>query len=167
MIEHIVLLKLKEGITKEQTQAMMDGLEELKKVIPGMLEVSGGYNNSPENKAEGFSFGFIVRFKDAASREAKDLVSRAEGKDEREYAAAASLILAQVEVDRDNIVQAATHYRVSAEYGSTSEMRTTAYRDLGEMLNRLGEYERSRSRSPWPGRGSCFLRRRRRSWPSR
>ena len=69
MIEHIVLLKLKEGITEDQTQKMMDGLEELKKVIPGMLEVSGGYNNSPEDKAEGFSFGFIVRFKDAASRD--------------------------------------------------------------------------------------------------
>ncbi len=79
--------------------------------------------------------------KDAASREAKDLVTRAEGENEREYAAAASLILAQVEVDRDNIVQAATHYRVSAKYGSTSEMRATAYRNLGESLSRLGEYE--------------------------
>jgi TolA-binding protein len=79
--------------------------------------------------------------KEGASREAKELVTRAEAKEEREYAAAASLVLAQIEVDRENILQAATHYRVSAEYGSTSEMRAAAYRDLGEMLSRLGEYE--------------------------
>ncbi len=69
MIEHIVLLKLKDGVTEEQTQKMMDGLEELKKAVPGMLEVSGGYNNSPEDKSGGFTYGFIVRFKDAASRD--------------------------------------------------------------------------------------------------
>jgi len=69
MIEHIVLLKLKEGITKDKTKAMLDGLNELKKVIPGMLEVSGGYNNSPEGKSSGFNYAFIVKFKDSASRD--------------------------------------------------------------------------------------------------
>ena len=79
--------------------------------------------------------------KEGASREAKELVTRAEENNEREYAAAASRVLAQIEVDRENILQAATHYRVSAEYGSTSEVRAAAYRDLGEMLSRIGEYE--------------------------
>jgi hypothetical protein len=69
MIEHIVLLKLKEGVTKEQTQELLDGLEKLKEIVPGMLEVSGGYNNSPEAKNAGFTYGFIVRFKDAAARD--------------------------------------------------------------------------------------------------
>lgn len=69
MIEHIVLLKLKSDASVEQTKKMMDGLNKLKEVIPGMLEVSGGYENSPENKSGGFNFGFIVRFKDAASRD--------------------------------------------------------------------------------------------------
>ncbi len=69
MLEHIVLLKLKEGVTEDQTQKMMDGLEKLKEVIPGMLEVSGGYNNSPEGKNAGFTYGFIVRFADEAARD--------------------------------------------------------------------------------------------------
>ena len=69
MIEHIVLLKLKDGVTKEQTQAIADGLDKLKQVIPGMLSVSAGYNNSPEGKSEGFSYGFIVKFRDAAARD--------------------------------------------------------------------------------------------------
>lgn len=68
MIEHIVLLKLKQDVTKDQIDAMMDGLEKLKDVIPGILEVSGGSNNSPEEKNATFTFAFIVRFKDAAAR---------------------------------------------------------------------------------------------------
>ncbi len=69
MIEHIVLLKLKDGVTEAQVKALIDGLNELKKHIPGMMEVSGGYNNSPEGKNAGFNFGFIVRFKDTTARD--------------------------------------------------------------------------------------------------
>ena len=67
MIEHIVLLKLKEGVTEAQTQAMADGLEKLTQVIPGMLDVSAGYNTSSEGKDAGFNYGFIVRFNNAAA----------------------------------------------------------------------------------------------------
>jgi len=69
MIEHIVLLKLKEGVTEKQTQELMDGLRRLKGVVPGMLDVSGGYNDSPEGKSAGFTYGFIVRFGDSAGRD--------------------------------------------------------------------------------------------------
>lgn len=69
MIEHIVLMKLKEGVTEEQTQELMDGLIRLKGVVPGMLDVSGGYNDSPEGKSAGFTYGFIVRFSDSAARD--------------------------------------------------------------------------------------------------
>lgn len=69
MIEHVVLLKLKEGVTADQTQKLLDGLSKLKKVLPGLLDVSGGYNNSPEGKSGGFTYGFIVRFSDAAARD--------------------------------------------------------------------------------------------------
>jgi hypothetical protein len=68
MIEHIVLLKLKDGVSEDKMKALLAGLNDLKKVIPGMLEVSGGYNNSIEGKASGFNYGFIVKFKDSASR---------------------------------------------------------------------------------------------------
>ena len=69
MIEHIVLLKLKDGVTESQVRKLIDGLNELKKFIPGMMEVSGGYNNSPEGKNNGFNYGFIVRFKDPSARD--------------------------------------------------------------------------------------------------
>ena len=69
MIKHIVLLKLKEGVTEAQTQELLDGLKKLKNAIPGIQEVSGGYNNNPEGKSAGFTYGFIVRFRDAAARD--------------------------------------------------------------------------------------------------
>ncbi len=69
MIEHIVLLKLKANVTENQTQELLDGLNKLKEVIPGMLDVSGGYNNSPEGKSDEFTYGFIVRFSDVAARD--------------------------------------------------------------------------------------------------
>ena len=69
MIEHIVLMKLKEGVTEAQTQELLDGLKKLKEMVPGMLEVSGGYDNSPESKNADFTYGFIVRFRDAAARD--------------------------------------------------------------------------------------------------
>lgn len=72
MIEHIVLLKLKEGITAAQTQTLHDGLIALqeKGSIPGIESITAGYNNSPEGKEHGFTWGFTVRFKDIASRDA-------------------------------------------------------------------------------------------------
>ena len=69
MIEHIVLLKLKDGVTESQTRELLDGLNKLKSVMPGILDVSGGYNSSPEGKSNGFTYGFIVRFSDTAARD--------------------------------------------------------------------------------------------------
>ncbi len=71
MIEHIVLLKLKEGITPEQTQAVHDGLIALKEkgTIPGLETITSGYNNSPEGKSKDFEWGFTIRFTDVAARD--------------------------------------------------------------------------------------------------
>ncbi len=71
MLEHIVLLKLKPGVTEEQTRALLEALGKLRDSdkIPGMLEVSGGYNNSPEGKSQGFTYGFLIKFSDAAARD--------------------------------------------------------------------------------------------------
>ncbi len=72
MIEHIVLLKLKSGVTKAQTQALHKGLIALQKkgTIPGIESVTAGYNNSPEGKEHGFTWGFTMRFTDLAARDA-------------------------------------------------------------------------------------------------
>jgi hypothetical protein len=70
MVEHIVLLKLKSNTTEEQVQTLTDALLKMGDEIPGIAEVSAGMNNSPEGKAHGFGYGFIVRFQDAEARDA-------------------------------------------------------------------------------------------------
>lgn len=72
MIQHIVLLKLKPETTAEQKAALLEGLGALKREnkIPGIEEVTGGDNNSPEGKAHGFGWGFVMTFTDAAARDA-------------------------------------------------------------------------------------------------
>jgi hypothetical protein len=72
MIEHIVLLKFKDGVTEAQTQALHDGLIGLKETgnIPGITSVTAGYNNSPEGKDHGFGWGFSMRFTDIEARDA-------------------------------------------------------------------------------------------------
>jgi len=72
MIQHIVLLKLKADTTTAQKDALLAGLIALKQEgkIPGIETVSGGDNNSPEGKAHGFDWGFVMTFKDAAARDA-------------------------------------------------------------------------------------------------
>lgn len=72
MIQHIVLLKLKPGTTPKQKQALLDGLVALKRdgLIPGIEAISGGDDNSPEGKAHGFDWGFVMTFADAAARNA-------------------------------------------------------------------------------------------------
>ncbi len=71
MLKHIVLLKLKPGVTAEQSSALLDALTNLKDrgSIPGILDVSGGYNNSPEGKSQGYDYGFVMWFEDAEARD--------------------------------------------------------------------------------------------------
>ena len=71
MLKHIVLLKLKPGVTVEQTDALLDALTDLMNngTIPGILNVTGGYNNSPEGRGHGYDFAFEMWFEDAAARD--------------------------------------------------------------------------------------------------
>ena len=62
-------MNVHESWTTGQTKDLLDGLEKLKEVVPGIREVSGGYNSSSEDKSAGFTYGFIVRFSDAAARD--------------------------------------------------------------------------------------------------
>ena len=62
--KNIVLLKLKADTTDQQLADLSSALSSMKDKIPGIFEVTQGVNNSPEGKSQGFSYGFIVRFKD-------------------------------------------------------------------------------------------------------
>ena len=72
MIQHIVLLKLTPDTSAIQKTALLEGLVALKheNKILGIESVTGGDNNSPEGKTNGFDWGFSMTFTDAAARDA-------------------------------------------------------------------------------------------------
>ena len=70
MVKHIVLLKLKEGVSLDQTAPILEGLSGLKDKLEGIVDVTGGVNNSPEGKSNGYEWGFVMTFEDEASRDA-------------------------------------------------------------------------------------------------
>ena len=70
MVEHIVLLKLKSEVTAAQLETLSDALFGMAGEIPGIESITAGTNNSPEGKSQGYAYGFIVRFRDEAARDA-------------------------------------------------------------------------------------------------
>lgn len=70
MIKHIVLLKIKSDISKDMIGEMYKNLFQLKDLIPGIMSISGGQNNSPEFKNKDYTESFIVEFKDKEARNA-------------------------------------------------------------------------------------------------
>jgi len=69
MINYIVLFKLKENINEKQLKDCLNAIKNLKEKIPGIVEISGGYDNSPEHKNNDYTWGFQVKFIDSASRD--------------------------------------------------------------------------------------------------
>lgn len=69
MINHIVLFKLRDGVTETQLKECLNAIKELKEKISGIIDVSGGFDNSPEHKNNGYNWGFQVKFKDKESRD--------------------------------------------------------------------------------------------------
>jgi hypothetical protein len=70
MVKHIVLLKLKDGVHPDQTAAVLEGLQALQGKLEGIVDVTGGDNNSPEGKSSGFGWGFVMTFENEAARDA-------------------------------------------------------------------------------------------------
>ncbi|MEC4806774.1 MAG: Dabb family protein [Jaaginema sp. PMC 1079.18] len=68
MIEHIVLFQWQETATPEQIEAVITGLKGLKNQIPGIIDLSCGKNFC--DRAQGFEYGLVVRFRDRAALEA-------------------------------------------------------------------------------------------------
>ena len=68
VIEHVVLFKLKAEAPDERKAEMLRQLTSLKERIPGIIGVSAGVNFSA--RAQGYTHGFVVRFRDRAALEA-------------------------------------------------------------------------------------------------
>ena len=69
MIKHIVLLKIKEGILEDKIEECFKAVSGLKNKIEGIISIDSGKDNSPENKNQGYLYGFTVYFKDSKSRD--------------------------------------------------------------------------------------------------
>jgi hypothetical protein len=68
-VQHIALFRFKLGTSAEFIQRVVDELNRLTKVIPGITNFSIGTNTSPEGLGDGLTHGFVMTFKDAAARD--------------------------------------------------------------------------------------------------
>ena len=62
MIQHIVLLKLKPGVTDEQVEAAFEAGSDLPNEIPGVLRLTYGRDRS--DPAHGFGLASVVQLQD-------------------------------------------------------------------------------------------------------
>lgn len=69
-IKHVVLLKFKSPTSPQKVRDIFAALAGLRRVIPGLLDFSGGPYTSAEGLHKGFTHGFVMTFADAASRDA-------------------------------------------------------------------------------------------------
>jgi hypothetical protein len=67
MIEHIVIFKFKESTSVSQIENAIIMLRDLKKEIPGIIDIQAGQNLSKRN--QGFELGLTVRMESIKSLE--------------------------------------------------------------------------------------------------
>jgi hypothetical protein len=68
VIQHIVLLKLKPGVTDEQVEAAFEAGSEVPNEIPGLMRLTYGRDRS--EPAHGFDLASLVHLKDEVALEA-------------------------------------------------------------------------------------------------
>jgi hypothetical protein len=69
VIDHVVLLALREGVTDAELARFGELLAALPRRIEGVEYVRGGPSSSPEGLEQGYAYGFVVGFADAAARD--------------------------------------------------------------------------------------------------
>ena len=67
-IQHIVCFKFKKHVCDGEIEKLKKSFISLQNKIPGVLSISGGQNNSPENLNKEFSHGFVITFKNEEAR---------------------------------------------------------------------------------------------------
>lgn len=70
MITHMVLLRVRTDVPKQEIDRVFAAIGALKGRIPGLLSYSGGTYFSPEGLSRGFTHGFCMTFTNAAARDA-------------------------------------------------------------------------------------------------
>jgi hypothetical protein len=67
---HIVLAKVRAGVSERDIRDAFADLRALAGTIPGLRSFNWGPNTSPEGAAQGYTHGFTMEFDDAAARDA-------------------------------------------------------------------------------------------------
>lgn len=70
MIQHNVFFRWKSSMTRELEAKAFADFRAMVTTIPGIVSVSVGHQNSPENLGKGYQVGLSVVFTDAAARDA-------------------------------------------------------------------------------------------------
>jgi hypothetical protein len=70
MVKHCVLFKLRPGASKAAVDACLEDLARLVGRISGLLDFAGGPDTFPETRNRGYTYGFVMTFDTAASRDA-------------------------------------------------------------------------------------------------
>jgi lysophospholipase L1-like esterase len=68
LLRHVVLFKFKDDTTAEQTRAIVDAFAALPGKIDAIVDFEYGTDVSIEGKADGFTHGFLVTFRNEAGR---------------------------------------------------------------------------------------------------
>jgi lysophospholipase L1-like esterase len=69
LLRHVVLFKFKDDVSEEQIQEVVDAFSALPDKIDTIVDYEHGTDVSVENKAAGFTHGFVVTFEDEAGRD--------------------------------------------------------------------------------------------------
>ncbi len=67
MIRHIVLIRFRAEVTEEKINAIFADLHQIKQALPGVLSITSGRSESPEQIERGFMHGFVADFADWAA----------------------------------------------------------------------------------------------------
>ncbi len=69
MVDHVVLLALRAGVSESDVAEFGELLAGLPSRIDGIEYVRYGPSSSPEGLEQGYTYGFVVGFVDAAARD--------------------------------------------------------------------------------------------------
>jgi hypothetical protein len=70
MIRHIVLLRFQPDVTEAAIADLFAELHQIHDKVPGLLAITSGKSESPEQMERGYMHGFIVDFDDWAALQA-------------------------------------------------------------------------------------------------
>ncbi|MEM6823835.1 MAG: Dabb family protein [Pseudomonadota bacterium] len=64
MIRHIVLIRFNTELAQAEIDSIFSDLDKIKSKLDGVLSITSGKSESPENIERGFLHGFVADFKD-------------------------------------------------------------------------------------------------------